>query len=813
LIYPANFEQKIGFDQIRQMLKEQCLCQLGRTSVDEIIFSCDFEQISRLIKQTEEFRQVCLFDENFPTSFYFDLTTELSRAAIEGTYIETESLFDLLRSLKTIKSILNFFKKKEEGIYPELREIAAEVLVDNAIIKNAEVILDDKGKIRDSASPELQKIRKDLISKQSSISKKMNTILRHVKKQGWMPEDAELTVRNGRMVIPVLATHKRKFQGFVHDESATGHTVFIEPAEIFETNNEIRELEYAEKREIIKILIDFTDFIRPHLEDLKNAYFFLGNIDFIRAKALFAIKINAVNPAMFNETIIDWNKAFHPLLYLACKQQKKHIEPLNVRLDGKSRILVISGPNAGGKSVCLKTLGLLQYMWQCGLLVPMSAQSEMGIFENIFIDIGDEQSLENDLSTYSSHLLNMKYFLQHASDKTLFLIDEFGSGTEPQLGGAIAESILEKLNENKSFGLITTHYSNLKIFADNNEGVINAAMLFDSGKMEPLFILKTGKPGSSYAFEIAEKTGLPKELLSIASTKAGVKQLNYDKQLQQLEVLKLQLDEKQSSLEAADTLLSETIQKYTLLTEEIENTKKGIIQQATTEARALLDQTNKVIENTIREIKESDADKEKTKLAREKLELHSEKIHSEISETPLIKHEVKQKKKEKAAVSKIEIVNTPIEKGDYVRIIGQSAIGEVMGISEKEVFVVFGSVYVKSELKKLEKINVNQSAEEIKQQKGFYRKIEIDLNEKLTKFKSSIDVRGMRAEEVRNTIQHFIDEAVLLNVPSVSILHGKGNGVLRNVIREYLQTASEVKQFRDEVLERGGHGITLVFFR
>jgi DNA mismatch repair protein MutS2 len=815
VIYPRNFEAKIGFDSIRASLNKLCLGPLGAAFADKMRFSEDFDQLRKLLNQTEEFRQILLLNEKFPTEFYFDLTAELSRIAIEGTYIELETLFNLKRSLNTINDCLTFFRKDKEPQYTHLKELTSAVEIDKSVIKRLDEILDDKGNIRDHASPELHDIRKEISKKQISVNKKIHQLIGQVRRQGWAPDDIELTVRNGRTVIPMLATYKRNIRGFIHDESATGQTVFIEPEEAFDLNNEIRELENAERREIIKILSIFTDSIRPQTEELKRAYNFLGIIDFIRAKALYALQTNSQKPDISSETRINWSKAKHPLLYLSHRLQKKEVVPLNIVLNEQQRILVISGPNAGGKSVCLKTVGLLQYMLQCGMLVSMEAYSEAGIFGNIFIDIGDEQSLENDLSTYSSHLLGMRHFMGHADEKTLFLIDEFGTGTEPNLGGAIAEAILEKLNSKKSYGVVTTHYANLKLMADHETGIVNGAMLFDADKMKPLYELSIGKPGSSFAIEIAETIGLQKDVLKKAKEKAGLKQVSFDKQLQNLDVKQKELDDKATQLKVADDFLSEMIDKYQGLYNDLEKKKKEIIAGAKDEAASLIENTNKIIEKTIKEIRESQAEKEKTSDVRKKLVEYSEEIAENESQKSEVRSEkvTRDQKKNKETKTVIKILNTPIEKGDYVRITGQKMIGEVMGIDNKEALLVFGTTQIKTKINKLEKV----SYEDYKGQSGRSqlsgKKVIYDLTEKLKNFKVTIDIRGVRADEALNELQRYIDDAVLLSVPEVRILHGKGNGILRSITRDVLRKIKEVKHFKDEVLERGGSGITVVNFR
>ena len=802
MIYPKIFEQKIGFDIIRQVLKDNCLSSLGEKFIEKIYFSYNFELIKKLICQVEEFRQILMFEDGFPIQDYYDIIPELNRIKIKGTIIDLEKLFDLKSSLNTIFQCLIFFKKTESEKYTHLKELSKDVIIEKQLLQHIDKIIDDKGKIKDNASQKLKDIRNELIRKQSFIDKKISQTLTASKKAGWTSGDVEATVRNGRLVIPVLVANKRKIKGFIHDESATGQTVFIEPADIFDINNEIRELEYAEKREIIKILTEFTNYLYPQIEDLKNAFKYLGLLDFIRAKAKFAISIEAVKPVIINEPLIDWKKSRHPLLYLSHKNQNKIIEPLDIKLDKKNRILIISGPNAGGKSVCLKTVGLIQYMLQSGLLVPLKEDSELGIFKKIFIDIGDEQSLEKDLSTYTSHLFNLKYFVLNADEGSLILIDEFGTGTEPQLGGAIAEAVLEKINEKKAFGVITTHYSNLKLFADKTGGIINGAMLFDSKNMQPLYELKIGKPGSSFAFEIARKIGFPKIILKNAENKTGKKQLDFDKQLQQLELEKREIDKKQTGLKVADEFLSEIINKYESLVEKIESTKESIISRAKEEAMEILDGSNKLIENTIREIREIQAEKEKTKKLRKKLKEHKEKI---IRKKPDEQLKPLLEKKKIKTVSKI--VDTSINVGDFVKIADQDTIGEVIEISDEDVLITFNSVKFRTPINKLKKVS---GKEKVKVSQSSYSNI---ISDKIANFKLSIDVRGKRTEEAISIVRQYVDEAILLNMKEVNILHGKGDGILRDVIREYLSTVQEIKQYKDQHIERGGHGITVVMFR
>jgi DNA mismatch repair protein MutS2 len=652
----------------------------------------------------------------------------------------------------------------------------------------------------------------------------MNAILKKVQSEGWVEKDMSLAVRNGRLVIPVSANFKRKIKGLIHDESATGKTAYIEPAEIVEMNNEIKELEYAEKREIIKILTRFSDSIRPYIDDLLYSYNFLGIIDFIRAKALLAQKINAIKPEIQPESCLDWKNANHPLLYLANQKEKKKVVPLDIYLNENTRILLISGPNAGGKSVCLQTVGLLQYMIQCGMLVPLMENSRMGIFNNIYIDIGDEQSIENDLSTYSSHLLNMKFFIRNADKNTLILIDEFGTGTEPTLGGAIAESILRELNEKGTFGVLTTHYTNLKHYASSIDGIENGAMLFDSHLMEPLFRLEIGKPGSSFAFEIARKIGLPEEILKEATGKVGEGPVDFDKHLKDIARDKRYWENKRSHIKKSEKKLEELIERNIKELNDIKKFRNEIIGKANEEAKELLAEVNKKIENTIRIIKETNAEKERTREARRQLETYKEKIDKnhlvkeEKTRGEISRLEKKEQQLRKTKPHLAEKVfkqlkssgtETDIHVGDKVKMVGQETVGEVMDINNDSYLVSFGNIITTLPEKKLIKIGNKEYHKALKKtgQTGTSR---WDIAERRSNFVSEIDVRGQRAEEALQTVMEFIDMAIVVAARDLRILHGKGDGVLRQIIRDYLKTVDLVKTFRDEHIERGGAGITVV---
>jgi DNA mismatch repair protein MutS2 len=635
----------------------------------------------------------------------------------------------------------------------------------STILAQVDRIIDDKTQVRDTASQELGRIRKEKTRLQASVEGTILRSFRLARQQGWTPDDAEVTIRNGRLVIPLISTHKRKLQGFVHDESATGHTVFVEPAELFETNNEIRELGYAERREIVRILIAFAGVLRPHTEELAGAYRFLGKIDFIRAKAQLALMINGTLPVFHPSSLpgrkgepiplaFSWKQALHPLLFLSHRKQKKEVVPLEISLDTDQRILIISGPNAGGKSVCLKTVGLVQYMFQCGLLPPVREDSEFCIFHRIFIDIGDEQSIDNDLSTYTSKLINLKHFIENIDDRSLFLIDEMGSGTDPSLGGAIAEATLEAMNAKNAMGVVTTHYSNLKLLASREQGIVNGAMLYDMGKMRPMFRLSIGKPGSSFALEIARAIGFPDEVLQNAGRKTGRSQLDFDRELQNLEVEKEEVHKKSRELTVADDFLAELIGKYEKLNADLEARKKEIITRAREEAQQLLDDSNRLIEKTIREIREAQAEKERTKAVRTALSEHKGKLLQDKLSG-----------------------ETEARNPDP----GPAPSPQFMVGSEARPHRV--QSYVD------------------------------DLNARIINFTLTLDLRGSRVDDALISLQRYIDDAILCSIPEVRILHGKGNGVLRQVTRDYLKTQKEVKSFRDAPLESGGAGITVVNFR
>lgn len=803
VIYPSDFENKIGFRAVRERLNDLCISEMGKERVGKMKFMTDIDEIETWLKLIEDFEVLLRDGIPFPVRDYNDLREEFKHLSIDGTVISLENIFALKPTLSALYYVFKFFNSESSDKVPHLKALAEGISIDNHIFTEINRIIDDKGEIPDNASSDLLEIRRDMRRKQSSIDHRMHKILNDAKNAGWTDSTAEMTIRDGRLVIPVRAADKRSLRGFIHDESATGQTVYIEPAEIFDTNNEIRELEYAERREINKILLAFTKILRPQIPNLTQAWRLLGLIDFIRAKTLLCHEYSCIIPEVTDEPMFLWREARHPLLEQKLKTQGKHITPLDLKLDNDSRILVISGPNAGGKSVCLKTIGLVQYMLQCGLAVPMKTDSKCGVFHDMFIDIGDEQSLENDLSTYSSHLLNMKNLLQHGSERTLFLIDEFGTGTEPQLGGAIAEAILLKMNEKKSFGVVTTHYANLKLLADNNPGIVNGAMLFDTRFLQPLYMMMIGKPGSSFAFEIAQNIGFPKEILDSAAEISGKEHLNFEKQLQQLEVEKKEVRKKQYELGVAEKLLDEVVTKYKGHLSDIEKRKNQLLKEANKEAQSLIDKANAKIENTIREIKEAQAEKARTKELRDDLKNMKQNLENDAKD---ISKKLKIEEKETPE-------NENLKVGDMVCINELEVVGELLAMTDTDVTVQFGDVRLRTTVDKLRKIS-RATARKAAHNPSFLKKnIMNDISEKAEKFNLTLDVRGQRGEEAVDNVAKYIDDANLLSIKDVSILHGKGNGILRKMIREYLSHQDCVQSFNDASLETGGAGVTRVTLR
>lgn len=829
MIYPQNFEQKIGFDQIRQLLKDKCLSTLGEERVNEMNFSDHFEEVDELLNQVAEFVRIIQEEDNFPDQFFFDVRPSLKRIRIEGMYMDEQELFDLRRSLETIRDIIRFLQRNDEEEsdcpYPSLKKLAGDITVFPQLITKIDGILNKYGKIKDNASTELSRIRRELANTMGSISRSLNSILRNAQSEGYVDKDVAPTMRDGRLVIPVAPGLKRKIKGIVHDESASGKTVFIEPAEVVEANNRIRELEGDERREIIRILTEFSNTLRPSIPEILQSYEFLAEIDFIRAKSHFAIQTNSIKPSLENEQLLDWTMVVHPLLQLSLAKHGKKVVPLDIELNLKRRILIISGPNAGGKSVCLKTVGLLQYMLQCGMLVPMHERSHVGLFGSIFIDIGDEQSIEDDLSTYSSHLTNMKIMMKNCNERSLILIDEFGGGTEPQIGGAIAEAVLKRFNIKGTFGVITTHYQNLKHFAEDHEGVVNGAMLYDRHLMQALFQLQIGNPGSSFAVEIARKIGLPEDVIADASEIVGSEYINADKYLQDIVRDKRYWEGKRQTIRQREKHMEETIARYQAEMEELQKSRKEIIRQAKEEAERLLQESNARIENTIRTIKEAQAEKEKTRLVRQELadfresidnltsKEQEDKIARKMEKLKEKQNRKKEKKqngtKEQPAVQQTPKA-TPITEGCPVRIKGQSSVGEVLEINGKNAVVAFGSIKTTVKTERLERSNAVPQKQESAKSSFVSNQTQDSMYEKKLNFKQDIDVRGMRGDEALQAVTYFVDDAILVGMSRVRILHGTGTGILRTLIRQYLQTIPGVRHFADEHIQLGGAGITVV---
>lgn len=834
MIYPNNFELKIGFNEIRQLLCEHCLSILGKDAVEKISISTDINQINTWLSQTKEFRLLMETAEDFPLRYFFDLREVLNRLRLEGTHAEESELHDLRRSLQTIAELVSYLRKQESDerkAYPTLSKLTDNVKTFPNIVSGIDKILDKYGKMRDNASPELANIRKELTKTESTISHTLYNILRSAQNEGVIEKDATPTMRDGRLVLPIAPALKRRVKGIVHDESSSGKTVFVEPTEVVEANNKIRELEIEERREIIRILTVFAKELRPYIPDLLFSYKFLAKVDLIYAKSEVAKLMNAFEPTVEKKPLIDWIEARHPLLERSLLKQNKKNIPLDIILKEQQRLLIISGPNAGGKSVCLKTVGLLQYMLQCGISVPMNEHSHVGLFKNIMIDIGDEQSIDDDLSTYSSHLTNMKQMIRHADAMTLLLIDEFGGGTEPTIGGAIAESVLKQFWKNKAWGVITTHYQNLKHFAEEHDGIINGAMLYDRHEMRPLFQLQIGRPGSSFAIEIARKIGLPNEVINDASEIVGSDYIHSDRYLQDIVRDKRYWENKRQIIHQREKDIEKTISKYENEVADLDQSRKDILRKAKEQAEELLRETNRRIENTIREIREKQAEKEETRKIREELEsfkkeisdidtrANDEKIGRKIRQIQQRKERKEQRKLQKkhqeethSTTENTNISTKKAEKldvGDTVRIKGLSSIGKIESIEGKMCTVIFGDMRTKMRLERLElakapKQNISQGIINIS------RTTRETIDSRRENFHQDIDVRGMRGDEAINAVTYFIDDAILVGMTQVRILHGTGDGILRQLIRQYLSTLPHVSSFRDEHVQFGGAGITVV---
>ncbi|MDR1169658.1 MAG: Smr/MutS family protein [Prevotellaceae bacterium] len=829
MIYPDSFEQKTGFDKVRIFVQNRCVTQAAKEKAGLAAFSCDRDRITRLLSQTAEMKTICMMDNSFPDSGYVDTCRFLPKIKTAGNYLEPAELLNLKTALLTVSRISSYFDRKG-GEYPALKSLVSSAAGEScdgkqlsATVKEIDRIIDDYAQVRDSASPALHDIRKDIRARQSIAGRRMQAIFKSAQNEGIVEPEQGITMRDGRAVIPVSAASKRKLKGLVAGESSTGRTVFIEPMEVVELNNSIRELEFAEQREIVKILILMADFMRPSYEDIALAGDMLAEIDFIRGKAYYAIETGAGMPVITDELQMCLKKARHPVLMKVLAKEKKEVVPLDLSLTCDQRILLVSGPNAGGKSVCIKTAGLLQYMLQCGFPIPASESSETGIFRNILIDIGDEQSLENDLSTYSSHLASMKIFMKSADSHTLILIDEFGSGTEPAAGGAIAGAVLEDILKKKAFGLISTHYTSLKYFASATEGIVNGAMLFDSLNIQPLFKLETGIPGSSFAFEIARKIGLPENVLKDAESKLGSQQVKMEKTLREIYRDRKYWENKRNNIRKTDRKLEELSEKYEKELSGIKEMRNKLIAEAKEEARKILDSVNREIENTIRTIKESQADREKTGVARKKLDELKKTVADSASDDSKIDREIQKIRNQRSRKNSkqgkpddageqanrldAETSVSRLSPGDRVKIKGQHAAGEVLSVGNSNIAVAIGNIIMNVSPDRIEKISRDEYR---KTQSGRTSSITSDMLMKRLNFKSVLDVRGERATDALERVVSYIDEALMLNISEVRILHGKGNGILREEIRRYLKTFGNTLNFSDEQEEAGGAGITVV---
>lgn len=787
MIYPINAAEKLGFLDIKELIKSYCLSTMGQQMVDKIGVMNNFDHINKFLRQTKEFKNILVNDSPLPITNFFDIKVMAEKARIEGTYLSEDEFFRVSMSLGTVFAVIHYFTERESQ-YPNLEALFEHLPIEKSILLKIEKVIDPKGKIKNNASPELQNISSDIARAEQEARKKIDQIFKSAQNNGWTA-DGNLTVRDGRLCIPILAENKRKLKGFIHDESSSGQTVYLEPEEVFQLNNILRDLEFERRREIIKLLVKLTDEIRPYIPLLLSYHGLLTKLDFVRAKALFAISIEAEMPVLIKEAEVDLINARHPLLFLNFRKEQQTVVPLNIKIDEQQRVIVVSGPNAGGKSVCMKTVGLLQIMVQAGLLIPADEHSKIGLFKQIFVDIGDDQSIESDLSTYSAHLSKMKTFIEMANSKTLVLIDEFGTGTDPQFGGPIAEAVLEELNNKTVRGVVTTHYSNLKTFANSTPGLENASMLFNNQEMQPLYILSLGKPGSSYAFEIAQKIGLSQKVLQSARNKVGDYQKKVDTLLVDLERDKKELIDTRISLEKKERGLKAMLAENEQLKTYLEENKKTILKDAKIEAQNIIKNANKLIENTISEIKENKAEKEQTQKLRQNLEQE------------LKKHSVPAKKlpKVEAAVN--------LQKGDWVKLMDSETIGQVMEIARDNVILAMGDLRSVVKLKRVEKISNKAVPKEIRKSYAH------DLTQDFSTFSTELDLRGRRGEEALYEIEKYLDRAVMMGLSSLKIIHGKGDGILRKLIRAYLSKYPQVAKIEDEHADRGGDGITYVHLK
>ena len=830
MIYPSNFEQKVGFDRIREQIMNLCSMASAREVIANEGFSRSRRDIEERLALADEMRLVISMEHGAEIGEQDDLRAIVEKVSVEGSYLAVEECATLLRGLRSAAAIVRFLSSRREGSYPRLMAITSRVEIFPELQQAIERVIDDKGEVRSSASEELSAIRRAIREHEGQVSKRLQQVLQRAKASGIVDADAMISIRDGHAVIPVAAANKRKIAGFIHDESATGRTFYVEPVEVVELNNELRELEYSEKREVVRILTELTATLRTQVDGLMRIEEYLTRIDSLRAKARWAISNDAVRPIISTEGRLLLRKARHPLLQQTLRSQSKEIVPLDMELDSVRRILVISGPNAGGKSVCLKTTGILQYMVQCGFLVPALENSEFPLFDSLMIDIGDQQSLENDLSTYSLHLVNMRAMLDEASERTLILIDEFGSGTEPTIGGAISESILERFVERKAYGVITTHYANIKYFASRNEGVANGAMAFDVRNIQPLFSLEMGKPGSSFAIEVARKIGLPEDIVQKAMDKAGEDHINLEKQLREIARDKRYWAEKRDRIRVTDRKVEQLEQTYTDRLQGIKDERREILDKARREAEEMIAEARRTIENTIRTIRESQAEKEITRLARRELEsfvdgvdeakklASDERIEREM-ERLARRRERREKRAEEreqsggVAVEKVvEPVVQKIEVGTKVKLEGQDIPGVVKMLKGKKAQVAFGEMLIMVDVSRLKAVS---SAEYRQATRPTTARtvVSVDIRERKLNFRDNIDVRGMRAVEALEAVEDLVDDALMVGVSTVTILHGKGTGALKEEIRRYLRSVKDVATIADDHADRGGSGITIVTFK
>ena len=829
MIYPSTFESKVGFDRIREEVGQYCSMHTARELILNEEFFSSRSRVELRLDLADEMRLMLMMESSADIGEQEDILPIVEKIAVEGTYLTVEECVTLSRSLRASSAIVGFIMSRSAGSYPCLKRLSERVEVFPQLVASIERVVDDKGEVRSSASPALSDIRRAIREHEGQVAKRLQQVLQRAKASGIVDADAMISIRDGHAVIPVAAANKRKIAGFIHDESATGRTFYVEPVEVVELNNELRELEYEERREVVRLLTELTALLRLDVEGIARIESYLTQIDMLRAKARWAIENGAVKPIISTDGRLLLRKARHPLLQRTLRQQHKEIVPLDMELNAERRILVISGPNAGGKSVCLKTTGILQYMVQCGFLVPCLENSEFPLFDSLMIDIGDQQSLENDLSTYSSHLMNMKAMVQEASERTLILIDEFGSGTEPTIGGAISEAILERLLERKAYGVITTHYANIKYFASRHEGVANGAMAFDVKQIQPLFSLEMGKPGSSFAVEIARKIGLPEDIVRSAMEKAGEDHINLEKQLREIARDKRYWAEKRDRIRLTDRKVEQLEQTYTDRLQSIRDERREIIDKARREAQELIAEANRTIENTIRTIRESQAEKELTRLARKEFESFAEGVSdaSHHSSDERIEREMqrlarRRERREQRATEReqgVEPAPKPVEQppqkievGSKVRIEGQDVPGVVQQIKGKRAQVAFGQMIIMVDMERLKVVSTAEFKRATRPE-TMRTVVSVDIRERKLNFKDHIDVRGMRAVEALAAVEDLVDDALMVGVSGVTILHGKGTGALKEEIRRYLRSIRDVATVADDHADRGGAGITVVTFR